>query len=202
MPGAKSARLNAGSCEARRFRHAEQGVLDLPASTRAGFRRARRARRWNWECRSLSSRTSINWHPAPPDPVGGRGSWTWRRRWSGKPRRGIPICGRAASTGAFTVLKTGSISTRSSTSTRCRERGIGPESTGNAKRRNPSPPRGARILRLNRPSMDWSIEGSTVSDTHGADGFARAVALSVLAANLHRIGSILQKRQRKRPRVA
>ncbi len=38
--------------------------------------------------------------------------------------------------------------------------------------------------------------------THGADGFARAVALSVLAANLHRIGSILQKRQRKRPRVA
>ncbi len=38
--------------------------------------------------------------------------------------------------------------------------------------------------------------------THGADGFARAVALSVLAANLHRIGSILQKRERKRPRVA
>ena len=38
--------------------------------------------------------------------------------------------------------------------------------------------------------------------THGADGFARAVALSVLAANLHRIGSILQKRERKRRRVA
>ena len=29
--------------------------------------------------------------------------------------------------------------------------------------------------------------------SHGADGFARTVALSVLAANLHRIGLILQK---------
>ncbi len=35
---------------------------------------------------------------------------------------------------------------------------------------------------------------------HGADGFARTVALSVLAANLHRIGSLLQKRERKRRR--
>ncbi len=37
--------------------------------------------------------------------------------------------------------------------------------------------------------------------THGADGFARTVALSVLAANLHRIGLILQKRERKRHRL-
>ena len=36
--------------------------------------------------------------------------------------------------------------------------------------------------------------------SHGADGFARTVALSVLAANLHRIGSLLQKRERKRRR--
>ena len=35
---------------------------------------------------------------------------------------------------------------------------------------------------------------------HGADGFARAVALSVLAANLHRIGLLLQKRERTRRR--
>ena len=35
---------------------------------------------------------------------------------------------------------------------------------------------------------------------HGVDGFARAVALSVLATNLHRIGLILQKRERKRRR--
>ena len=33
--------------------------------------------------------------------------------------------------------------------------------------------------------------------SHGADGFARTVALSVLAGNLHRIGLILQKRTRK-----
>ena len=36
--------------------------------------------------------------------------------------------------------------------------------------------------------------------SHGADGFARTVALSVLAANLHRIGLLLQKRDRKRHR--
>ena len=36
--------------------------------------------------------------------------------------------------------------------------------------------------------------------SHGAEGFARTVALSVLAANLHRIGLILQKRERKRQR--
>ena len=35
---------------------------------------------------------------------------------------------------------------------------------------------------------------------HGVDGFARAVALSVLATNLHRIGLILQERERKRRR--
>ena len=34
--------------------------------------------------------------------------------------------------------------------------------------------------------------------SHGADGFARTVALSVLAANLHRIGLLLQKWERKR----
>ena len=38
--------------------------------------------------------------------------------------------------------------------------------------------------------------------SHGADGFARTVALSVLAANLHRIGLILQQRERKRRRLA
>ena len=32
--------------------------------------------------------------------------------------------------------------------------------------------------------------------SHGADGFERTVALSVLAANLHRIGLLLQRRER------
>ncbi len=38
--------------------------------------------------------------------------------------------------------------------------------------------------------------------THGAEGFARTVALSVLAANLHRLGQILRQRERKRRRRA
>ena len=37
---------------------------------------------------------------------------------------------------------------------------------------------------------------------HGADGFARAVSLSVIALNLHRIGLILRKRARLRRRRA
>ena len=36
--------------------------------------------------------------------------------------------------------------------------------------------------------------------SHGADGFERTVALSVLAANLHRIGLLLQRRARERIR--
>ena len=129
-------------------------------------------------------------------------TWTWRRRWSGKPRRGIPICGRAASTGAFTVLRTGSISTRSSTSTRCRERGIGPRVD-----REREAEESFAAARRAHPAIESAINGLEHRGlnrvrTHGADGFARAVALSVLAANLHRIGSILQKRERKRPRVA
>ena len=36
--------------------------------------------------------------------------------------------------------------------------------------------------------------------SHGADGFERTVALSVLAANLHRIGLLLQRRERERMR--
>ena len=35
---------------------------------------------------------------------------------------------------------------------------------------------------------------------HGADGFARMVALSVVALNLHRIGLVLRKRARQRRR--
>ena len=38
--------------------------------------------------------------------------------------------------------------------------------------------------------------------THGADGFERTVALSVLAANLHRLGRLLRQRERKRRRRA
>ena len=37
---------------------------------------------------------------------------------------------------------------------------------------------------------------------HGADGFARMVALSVVALNLHRIGLLLRRQARKRRRRA
>ena len=37
---------------------------------------------------------------------------------------------------------------------------------------------------------------------HGADGFERTVALSVLAANLHRLGRLLRERERRRLRRA
>ena len=36
--------------------------------------------------------------------------------------------------------------------------------------------------------------------SHGADGFARTVSLSVLAANVHRIGLVLQRAERDRIR--
>ena len=38
--------------------------------------------------------------------------------------------------------------------------------------------------------------------TRGAEGFERTVALSVLAANLHRLGRLLRQRERKRRRRA
>ena len=41
--------------------------------------------------------------------------------------------------------------------------------------------------------MGWEHRGLDRVRSHGADGFARTVALSVLAANLHRIGLILQE---------
>ena len=49
---------------------------------------------------------------------------------------------------------------------------------------------------LRHRGLDWVR-------AHGADGFARAVSLSVIALNLHRIGLILRKRaQRRRRRAA
>jgi len=38
--------------------------------------------------------------------------------------------------------------------------------------------------------------------THGAEGFARTVALSVLALNIHRIGLLLRRQRKKRLRLA
>ena len=54
--------------------------------------------------------------------------------------------------------------------------------------------------RSRHPAIERRIGASSPAFGHGAEGFARTVALSVLAANLHRIGLILQKRERKRRR--
>ena len=56
-----------------------------------------------------------------------------------------------------------------------------------------------------RPAIESAINGLEHRGldrvrNHGADGFARAVSLSVLAANLHRLGLLLRRRERKRRR--
>ena len=63
------------------------------------------------------------------------------------------------------------------------------------------------VARRAHPAIESAINGLEHRGldrvrSHGADGFARTVALSVLAANLHRIGLILQQRERKRRRLA
>ena len=128
-------------------------------------------------------------------------TWTCQCRWCGKRRHCIRSYGRAVSTEAFTAPTIGCASMHCLTSMRCRGKGIFQKPTGSGKRRNLLLPRGVRIRRSSLPSMGWSIGDSTEFAAMGADGFARTVALSVLAANLHRIGLILQKRERKRQRL-
>ena len=65
---------------------------------------------------------------------------------------------------------------------------------------------GARVAaRRQHPAVESAINnlehrGLERIRSHGADGFERTVALSVLAANLHRIGLLLQHRERERIR--
>ena len=99
---------------------------------------------------------------------------------------------------AFTVLTTGSCSMGCSKSTPCRAKAIFRKPTGSGKRKNRLWRRGVRIRRSNLPSMDWSIADSTVFEAMARTGLRATVALSMLAANLHRIGLLLQKRERKR----
>ena len=127
--------------------------------------------------------------------------WTWQCRWCRKRRHCIRSCGRAVSTGAFTAATIGSASMRCSTSMRCRGEGIFQEPTGNGKRRSRLLPRGVAHPAIESAINGLEHRGLDRVRSHGADGFARTVALSVLAANLHRIGLILQKRERKRQRL-
>ena len=57
-------------------------------------------------------------------------------------------------------------------------------------------------MRRQHPAVESAINnlehrGLDRVRSHGADGFDRTVALAVLAANLHRIGLLLQKRERE-----
>ena len=97
------------------------------------------------------------------NPVGGRGRRRGGADGEGSPGAVSRTAGVQLRPGAFTALTTESSSTRCSTSTRCRERGIFPEPTANGRRRNPSRPRGVRIRQSSRPSMGWNTGGSTVS---------------------------------------
>ena len=81
---------------------------------------------------------------------------------------------------------------------RCRGKGIFQEPTGEREEEE-----SFAAARRAHPAIESAINGLEHRGldrvrSHGADGFARTVALSVLAANLHRIGLLLQKRERRR----
>ena len=62
---------------------------------------------------------------------------------------------------------------------------------------------GFMAMRRRHPAVESAINnlehrGLNRVRTHGADGFARTVALSVLAMNIHRIGLLLIRQRRKR----
>ncbi len=61
--------------------------------------------------------------------------------------------------------------------------------------------------RRHHPAVESAIDnlehrGLDRVRTHGADGFARTVALSVLTLNIHRMGLLLRRKQKKRLRLA
>ncbi len=68
-----------------------------------------------------------------------------------------------------------------------------------------SPSNRSQMLEVARPAVESAIHhleshGLDRIRTHGRKGFARTVALAILAANLHRLGTLLLARDRKRER--
>ncbi len=58
-------------------------------------------------------------------------------------------------------------------------------------------------MRRRHPAVESAINGLEHRGlnrvrTHGAEGFARTVALAVLAANLHRLGLLLVRKRHQR----
>ena len=115
----------------------------------------------------------------------------------------IRSCGRVVSTGVFTAGVIGSASMRCSTSMRCGGKGIFQKPTGSVKRRSRLRPRGVCIRRSSLPSMGWNIG---FGDSTAFAAMVRTASRGRLLCrcwrpNLHRIGLILQKRERKRQRL-
>ena len=154
-------------------------------NTPAGCRRARLAVRWSsefpyaWLKTNSSSSFTTRFCGKGAIPI-------LRCRSSTRRRHCIPTYGCAASTAGSTARATGGSSTQCSTSMRCRARVGFRWPSASARKRNHLPRQGASTRRSSRQSTTLSIAGLDRVRSHGADGFAHTVALSILAANLHR----------------
>ena len=198
-PGGRSTRWSGVFCggddSARR-----EGLFDLRGAHALGFRRVRRVRRWNWGFRSpliedqyqFVLHHEVLWQGSDVDvavPLGAGSAGAVSGVAGVQLRPGLSPSGQSGRAG------------RAARPERVAEEGTSFErrpaagGRGIVRRRAPSNTR-----RLSRPSTGWSIGVWTVSATMAPTASRGAVALSVLAANLHRIGLLLQKRERTRRR--
>ena len=121
-------------------------------------------------------------------------TWTWRFRWWRRARRSIRNCAAAVSTGGSTAPPTNSNWPRCWSTSRCPRRG--------AARRPVRAREGTASFvarRQRHPGVESAIHaleshGLDRVRTHGRAGFERTVGISILAANLHRLGRLLQQR--------
>ena len=175
-----------------------EGLLDFRGTHALGFQgQGGYAGRTRGPCRP--DRGSVSIHPAPRDPVAGCG------------------CGRGGAAGAESA---GAVSGVAGVQLRpglsqpgqpgragraARPERVAEEGTPSNVDREREEEASFAAARRVHPAIESAINGLEHRGLdrvrhHGVDGFARAVALSVLATNLHRIGLILQKRERKRRR--
>ena len=128
--------------------------------------------------------------------------WTWRRRWWRRRKPFTRSCACAASIAVFTARRTAvrldelldlNVLPRKGRLNRAERERESDEAFATARRQHPAVE--SAINALEHRGLDRVR-------SRGADGFARTVALSVLAANLHRLGQLLRQRERKRRRRA
>ena len=129
--------------------------------------------------------------------------WTWRFRWWRHARHSIRSCADAVSTGGSTAPPTNSSWPRCWSTSRLPAKGRGTEASrareGKAsfvarRRRHPGV-ESAKIHALESHGLDRVR-------TQGRAGFERTVGISILAANLHRLGRLLQQRAARRGPIA